>query len=81
MARARTVRTDFSTASGFLRFWEGWSLSMRFAAGSTALAACYLGLVIGSAAVPSASVSAGDIPSLSFAARDPIVTAYTGGSR
>ena len=64
-----------------LRFWAGWSLSMRFAATATAAAACFLGFLIGGSPLPASRPAADEVQWAGFTARGPIATAYLGSSR
>jgi anti-sigma factor RsiW len=62
----------------FLGFWKNWSFGVRFAAMGVAAAACYVGIVIGSAS-PSAVRRAGEeMKWIGMTSQGPIVKAYMG---
>ena len=49
MARIRRHEAGAPRSSGILDFWKAWPLAMRLAAAGTAVAACVIGLTLGSA--------------------------------
>ena len=49
MARIRRNEASAPRSSGVLDFWKAWPLAMRLAAAGTAVAACLIGLTLGSA--------------------------------
>jgi anti-sigma factor RsiW len=61
----------------FLLFWRSWSLSMRFAALGVAVAACYIGIIIGSSSLTASN----EMKWVDMTSRGPIVTAYEGNAR
>jgi anti-sigma factor RsiW len=65
----------------FLLFWGNWSLPMRLAAMVVAAAACYIGIAIGSASLPSSRRAANEMQWIDMSSRGPIVTAYVGSAR
>jgi len=69
------------SALDVFRLWRGWSLSMRLAAMAVAAAACYIGLVIGSASLPSRRSAGDEMQWVGMASRGPITTAYVGTTR
>jgi hypothetical protein len=64
----------------FILFWRNWSLSLRLAALGVAAAACYFGILIGSASLQSTR-QPGDEALWIGASRGPLVAAYTGSNR
>ncbi len=81
MAQAHAQAAATSSAWDLLVFWRDWSFSMRFAAVAVSVAACYLGLVIGSASLPSPRSAGDEMQWVSMTSRGPIVAAYVGGKR
>jgi anti-sigma factor RsiW len=62
-------------------FWKNWSFSMRFAAVAVAAAACYIGIVIGSASLPSNRQASDEMKWVAMTTQGPIVSAYIGSAR
>jgi anti-sigma factor RsiW len=81
MARARMPAGGALSEWNQGWFWRGWSLSMRFAAAAVAAAACYIGLMIGSASLPSSRSAGDEMRWIGMTSRGPIVTAYVGANR
>ena len=81
MAQAHAQAAATSPAWDLLSFWRGWSFSMRFAAVAVSAAACYLGLVIGSASLPSPGSAGDEMQWIGMTSRGPIVAAYVGAKR
>ncbi len=81
MAQARVQAAANSSAWDPLGFWRGWSFSMRFAAVAVSAAACYIGLVIGSASLPSSRSAGDEMQWIGMTSRGPIVAAYVGANR
>jgi len=78
MARARIQTGGAAVAWDRLWFWRSWPFSMRFAAAGVAAAACYIGLVIGSASLPSSRLAGDEMRWLDMTSGGSIVTAYVG---
>jgi anti-sigma factor RsiW len=81
MAQARAHAGGTSRPRDLFRFWSDWSFSMRFAAVAVSAAACYIGLVIGSALLPSSRSAGDEMQWIGLTSRGPIVTAYVGANR
>ncbi len=73
-------KTTFS-AWDLFRFWRDWPFSIRFAAVAVSVAACYIGLVIGRASLPSSRSAGDDLQWIGMTSRGPIVAAYVGAKR
>ena len=80
-AQARAQAAAAFSAWDLLQFWRGWSFSMRFAAVAVSAAACYIGLVIGSASLPSSRSAGDEMQWIGLTSRGPIVAAYVGANR
>ena len=81
MTRAHMQTGGERVPGNWLWSWRDWSLSMRFAAAGVAAAACYIGLVIGSASPPSSRSAIDEAQWIGLTSRGPIVTAYVGANR
>ena len=81
MAQAHAHAGRTSRARDLFRFWSDWSFSMRFAAVAISAAACYIGLVLGSASLPSSRSLGDETQWIGMTSRVPIVTAYMGSVR
>jgi anti-sigma factor RsiW len=81
MAKAREQVGTTSSGWEFLYFWGKWSLSMRLAAIGVATIACYVGIVISSASLPSTRRAGDDMQWVGMTAQEPIITAYVGSGR
>lgn len=81
MAQARAQEEAAFSARDLYRLWGNWPLSMRFAAVAVSVAACYIGLVIGSASLPSRRPAGDEMQWIGMTSRGPIVAAYVGAKR
>jgi anti-sigma factor RsiW len=63
---------------GVLEFWKPWPTAMRLAAAGAAAAACIVGLLLASAAVPSRSQGRGEMAWVEWSAGSEIAQAYVG---
>jgi anti-sigma factor RsiW len=66
---------------GALGFWKPWPIAMRFAAAGTAIAACLIGLMLGSATSFPANRARGDMAWVGLASGGSITSAYMGAPR
>jgi anti-sigma factor RsiW len=64
-----------------LRFWKAWPVAVRFAAAGTALAACLIGLMLGSATSAPVNRARGDMAWVGLASGGTITSAYMGTPR
>jgi hypothetical protein len=78
MAQARSQGGKASRVRDLFQFWSDWSFSMRFAAAAISAAACYIGLVLGSASLPSLRPVGDETQWIGMTSREPVVAAYTG---
>jgi anti-sigma factor RsiW len=78
MAKARAQIDIAPSGWSFLRFWRNWSPTMRLAAISVAVIACYIGIVISGRLLPSARPATAEMGWISMTAQGPIVKAYMG---
>jgi len=81
MAQARARAGGTSRVRDLARFWSDWSFSMRFAAVAISAAACYVGLVLGTASLPSSRSVGDETQWIGMTSREPIVAAYMGAVR
>jgi len=81
MEKAREQVDSALPGYSLLWFWKNWSFPMRFAAVAVAAAACYIGIVIGSASLPSTRRTGDEFKWIGMTSRGPIVTAYVGSSQ
>jgi anti-sigma factor RsiW len=81
MGKARSLANGALPGYSLLWCWKNWSFSMRFAALGVAAAACYIGIVIGSASLPSSRRAGDEMQWIGTTSRGPIVTAYVGSAR
>lgn len=80
MEKARTHVDRALPGSSLHWFWKNWSFSKRFAALGVAAAACYIGLLFGSASLPSTRRAGDEMQWIGITSRGPIVTAYVGSA-
>jgi anti-sigma factor RsiW len=78
MRKARTQVDGVPAAWSFLGFWKNSSFSMRLAAMGVALAACYIGLAIGSSSQTSTRSTSAEMKWIGMTSQGPIVKAYIG---
>jgi anti-sigma factor RsiW len=81
MIRAQMQTHGHDTAWEWLWFWRDWSLSLRVAAAGVAAAACFIGLVIGSASLPSSRPAGDEMEWVGLTSMGPLVTAYVEDNR
>ena len=81
MEKARAQVDDAVPGWSVLWFWKNWSFSMRFAAVTVSAAACYIGLAIGSAPLPSTLSAGNEMQWVGMTSQEPIITAYVGSGR
>jgi anti-sigma factor RsiW len=81
LEKARTQVDDAAPGWRFLRFWKNWSFSMRFSAVAVSAAACCLGIVLGSASLPSTHRAGDEMQWVGMTSQEPIITAYVGSGR
>jgi hypothetical protein len=81
MAQARAHAGGTCRVRDLFRLWSDWSFSMRFAAVAISAAACYIGLVLGGASLPSSRSVGDETQWIGMTSREPIVTAYMGAVR
>jgi anti-sigma factor RsiW len=81
MDKAQVEVANDLPGRGFLLFWRNWPLSMRFAALAVAVAACYIGIFLGSSSLTSIRQEGNEMKWVDMSSRGPIITAYEGGAR
>jgi anti-sigma factor RsiW len=81
MQRAAAQVDNPLSRQGFFWLWRSWSFPMRLASVAVTAAACYIGLVLGSASLPSTRSPGDEMRWISMTSRGPIITAYVGSAR
>ena len=76
MARVRQQGAGSGRSWGMLEFWKPWPVAMRFAAAGTAIVACLVGVMLGSASSSPASRTRSEMAWVGLASGAPIATAY-----